>query len=78
MREISVILEGASNRLKREQNANAWLAWHTAALSRITPKKFPKLKDMMSEAGKPSGRQMTPEQIQEVMRGIFASRKQKG
>jgi hypothetical protein len=33
---------------------------------------------MMSDQGKPSGRQMTPEQIQEVMRGIFASRKQKG
>lgn len=78
MREIGVILEGASNRLKREQNANAWLAWHTAALSRIKPKKFPKLEDMLSDQGKPSGRQMTPEQIQEVMRGIFVSRKQKG
>lgn len=38
-----MILEGKSRALIRDHNANAWLAYHTAALTRLPPKRFPKL-----------------------------------
>lgn len=39
-------MEGQACRLRREQNANAWLAWHIEALARA--KKLPKLKTLLS------------------------------
>lgn len=76
MREISVILEGATNRLKREHNDRAWLAWHIEALAR--QKKLPKLKELL-HSEKPSGRKMTPEQLESVTRSWLASaRKRRG
>lgn len=46
--------------MTREQDANAWLAWHVEALARV--KKLPKLKDM--QAGKPmKRRRMTAEEM---------------
>lgn len=69
LREISVILDGAASRLKREHNDRAWLAWHVAALGRL--KKLPKLKDMM-HGEKPRGRKMTPEQLEAATRSWLA------
>lgn len=45
---MRAIIGGAQDRLLREHNERAWLAWHVAALSRA--KKMPKLKTMMSKA----------------------------
>ncbi|HEU4986862.1 MAG TPA: hypothetical protein VFT89_07335 [Rhizobiaceae bacterium] len=62
MREIAVILDGAAERVRRERELTAWLAWHTAALGRV--KKFPKLKDVLPTKGrKPERRQTIDEQI---------------
>jgi Uri superfamily endonuclease len=67
---------GASERLKREQNERAWLAWHIAYLPRS--KKPVKLKDMMSAAERrPTGRSMTPEQIEAVTRSWLAGRRKR-
>jgi len=60
-REIDVILAGVSERLKREHNERAWLAWHTAMIGRV--KRPPKLKDMMHGAARPRRRQTIEEQI---------------
>lgn len=49
MGEIAVILDGEANRLRRDRNNLAWLAWHTAAMTRM--KKMPKLRDVMVEDG---------------------------
>lgn len=62
MREIAVILKGFAARLDREHNANAWLAWHVAALTRTT-KKFPALKDMQTKRKPVKKRRMTPDEM---------------
>lgn len=59
-REYRAIMKGAANRLKREHNANAWLAWHIEALAR--QKKLPKLQSML-HSDKPKRRQTVDEQI---------------
>lgn len=59
-REIAVILDGVSNRLKREHNDRASLAWHIEALARS--KKLPKLKDLMHDAPKKSKQRQTVEE----------------
>jgi len=40
--------EGATQRFEREHDARAWLAWHVAALYRMPPRKFPKLKTLLA------------------------------
>jgi hypothetical protein len=35
-------------RRHQTHNADAWLAWTTAALGRVKPKKFPRLKSLLS------------------------------
>ena len=72
-REIGVILGGVSLRLQREHNERAWAAWHIAAMSRA--KKMPKLKELLQEDKKPTGRRMTPEQIEAVTRSWLARRR---
>lgn len=62
MREIAVILKGFAARLDREHNANAWLAWHVAALTRTT-KKFPALKDMQTKRPRKARRKSPDEMI---------------
>lgn len=53
-------MAGASAKLAREHDANAWVAWHIEALARS--KKLPKLADMQS--GRPTKRRrMTPEEM---------------
>ncbi|KAB2673216.1 hypothetical protein F9K77_01190 [Ochrobactrum sp. LMG 5442] len=62
LREIAVILDASTYRLRREQNDRAWLAWHIEALARS--KKLPKLKEFLSDAPKkPKRRQSVEEQI---------------
>ncbi|CAI2936036.1 hypothetical protein [Aminobacter niigataensis] len=60
VREIGAILDGVSNRLKREHNDRAWVVWHIEALSR--QKKLPKLKDLLHDAPKKSKRRQTVEE----------------
>jgi hypothetical protein len=62
-REISVRIQGAGDRLQREHDQRAWLAWHTAGMPLM--KKFPDLKDLQTP--KPKKRQ-TPEEMMAVMR----------
>lgn len=57
-------LDGATERLKREHDERAWLAWHTAALPRT--KKFPPLKDLLIGA-KPKRPKTWQEQLAAVM-----------
>lgn len=45
-------LDGCAERMKREQNERAWLAWTTAALTRC--KTMPKLDKMMIREPKPA------------------------
>ncbi|MHA6641350.1 hypothetical protein [Mesorhizobium sp. A623] len=60
MREIGVILDGVSNRLKREHNDRAWAVWHIEALAR--QKKLPKLKTLMYGAERKQTRRQTVEE----------------
>lgn len=55
-----MILDGATSRLKHEQNDRAWLAWHIEALARA--KKMPKLAEMMHGAPKKPNRPQTVEE----------------
>jgi len=57
-------LDGATQRLKREHDERAWLAWHTAALYRM--KKMPPLKDLLTGA-KPKRRKTWQEQLAAVI-----------
>lgn len=74
LREIGVILDAESNRLKREHNERAWLAWHIEALAR--QKKLPKLDTLMLVDKKPPRRQ-TPQELEAVTRSWLASRHRK-
>lgn len=47
-RQMKAIISGAQDRMLREHNERAWLAWHTAALMRA--KKMPNIKKLMSKA----------------------------
>lgn len=44
---MSAIISGANERLVREHNQHAWLAWHIAALQRS--KRLPKLKTLLAK-----------------------------
>jgi hypothetical protein len=62
LKEIGVILDAETGRVRREQNDRAWLAWHIEALARS--KKLPKLNEMMHDAPRtPARRQTVEEQI---------------
>lgn len=62
-REYRAMMAGAAARLKRERNERAWLAWHTATLTRIKAEKYPKLESMMHGARRHSRRQSIDQQI---------------
>lgn len=79
LREISVILDGVSNRLKREHNERAWAVWHTAYLTAYAPQKsreFTKLKTLLHGEDKPKRRQ-TAEEIEAITRSWLSSRNKK-
>lgn len=57
-------LDGATQRLKREHDDRAWLAWHVAGLQRV--KKMPPLKDLLTDA-KPKRRKTWQEQLAAVI-----------
>lgn len=40
-------------RKQREHDSNAWMMWHNAILSGVSPKKFPKLSQFLHSAKKP-------------------------
>ena len=78
--EVSLIIEGVTNARKRERDEFLFLAWHTAYLTAYAPQKsngFIKLEKLLGDTPAPTGRQMTPEQIEAVMRSWLGSRHQK-
>ncbi|MDW9773086.1 hypothetical protein GOA89_14675 [Sinorhizobium meliloti] len=82
LREIGAILDGAVSKLKREREAQMSIAWHTAYMTAYAPQKprqFWKLKELLGDhSNKPTGRRMTPEEIEAITRGWLASRHRKG
>jgi len=56
-------MEGAANRIRRERNNLAWLAWHIEAIARS--KRMPKLKGLLIGDGKPS-RPQTGDEIKAI------------
>lgn len=78
--EVSLIIEGVINARRRERDELLFLAWHTAYLTAYAPEKssaFTKLEKLLGDRAAPTGRQMTPEQIEAVMRCWLGSRHQK-
>jgi len=68
-----------TNRIKRERDEYLSLAWHTAYLTAYAPEKsskFTKLEKLIGPS-QPTGRRMTPEQIEAVTRGWLGSRRKK-
>lgn len=62
------MFKGAASRLGREQQARAWLAWHTAVLTRL--KKFPTLDDLMGVKRK--ARRQTVSEMDAIFRAWAA------
>jgi hypothetical protein len=73
LREIGVVLDGAVARMNRERDDTIVLAWHIEAIAR--QKKLPPLERLLKPNDQPTGRVMTPDQIQAALRGWFGSRK---
>jgi hypothetical protein len=64
---FGIALEAKAWSAERDQAHRAWLAWHTAALSRCEPKKFPTLESLSGQSRKVVAQ--TPEQ----MKSVFAA-----
>lgn len=69
-REINVILEGVSDRLRYEHNERMRAAWHVEAFART--KRLPKLKDVLISDQPKGQKRMTPEQLLAVTRQWMA------
>ena len=54
---------------REERDRIGWLAWHSALLQRMDPKKFPPLDKMLSR--KPQARQQTREEIIANLKAAF-------
>lgn len=72
LREIDVILSGASDRINRERKMTAWLAWHTSALGRA--KRFPSFNRFVdpSGPGRRPGAAQTQAQIKNTVKQWMA------
>lgn len=70
-RELNIVLDGSAERLKREHNDRAWLAWHGAALGRI--KKFPKLDTLLIKGDRKPKRGKTIEEMISIAHAWTAS-----
>jgi hypothetical protein len=40
------VVQGCARAADHAHRGRAWLAWHTARLGQVNPKKFPKLEDL--------------------------------
>ena len=67
---LSLTFEAYNTLLKDEHNERAWLAWHMAALQRISAKKFPQLRSLL--VTKPT-KQTMEEQIEGLKHWVKAS-----
>lgn len=56
-------IEAAGRREERAQQHRGWLAWHIGALSKMSGKKFPKLKDLIGFKRDAPKRQTVDEMI---------------
>jgi hypothetical protein len=63
-------MDGAADRLTREHNDRAWLAWHTTAIGRM--KRFPELKHLTISKTSEPRRQTAEEQIHIAMQWTAA------
>lgn len=72
-RQIVRTFRAHSLRQQRDHNDRAWLAWHVAFLTRVEPKKFPKLEKLLARA--PVGRRkpQTAQQQQAIMTAMFTA-----
>ena len=59
--EVSLVLDGETERLRREHNDRAWHAWHVAALGRA--KKLPRLDTLLAKPQTTPRRQTWEEQM---------------
>jgi len=75
--EVSLVIEGVTSARKRERDEYLFLAWHTAYLTAYAPEKsskFTKLEKLIGDPPVPTGRRMSPEQIEAVTRAWLGSR----
>lgn len=75
LREIGIILDGAVAGMERQRKMMLSQAWHIEAFART--KKLPKLKELLGDDKKPTGRRMSPDQIEAITRSWLSSRKSK-
>lgn len=68
-RTLSLTIRAYNERIIDEHNERAWLAWHTAGLSRT--KKMPRLESMLAK--KPTGRPKWEEQLEGLKRWVKAT-----
>lgn len=66
-RLFGIVLAASGRVAERDQAHRAWIAWHTAALSRCDPKKFPTLESLSGQSRKAVAQ--TPDQ----MKSVFAA-----
>jgi len=52
---LAAVFLGARRAAERQHHLAAWLAWHTARLGQVDPRKFPKLEELTG--AKPKRRQ---------------------
>ncbi|MDG3040436.1 hypothetical protein [Roseicyclus marinus] len=65
-------MRGAQQRAEREHQGRAWLAWHTAALTRVA--KLPKFEAVAGpSAASPRKRRQTPEEVARNLKMLGAS-----
>lgn len=71
-------MDAASQRLIREHNGRAWLAWQTAGLTAYAPAKgrdFIKLEALQATSEPTAKPKQTPEQQIAVLKSVMAARR---
>jgi hypothetical protein len=66
-RTFAAVMDGRVEAAQQRHRENAWLAWHSGALSQWNPRRFPKLADLSGDRQRAQARQ-SPEQMMHSMR----------
>jgi len=76
---VLLTLEAVARRRDAEHNARAWLAWNTAALSRLPPRRFPPLHKLQIRRRRPKQPQTVEQQlaVAQLITAAHSSRKAK-
>jgi len=64
------MFDAAADKNRKEHNERAWSVWHIAALTRMAPKKFPKLEALLDTGPKEP---QTPDQMESILRALNAA-----